>query len=231
MEIFLWRGDDGQTMRNSIKGWTKVAFAALCISLFAVGEAAAFDVESDSTGNTAFFLLRNSDAAEDYQAVAVAVSEALPPFVVQASAAIVPASVAAGGSDLVSVEFDVSALALVGESADLEITISGTRSGQQIALIFVVPLEVVPNAPVAQGTIGIGVPVPEPNGVDSDGDGVSDALELNFGTDPNDESSVPGKPGTPAVPSLHLRIVVALVILLLLIGVFETRRIVGGVAQ
>jgi hypothetical protein len=216
-------------MRNAIKGWNKVAFAALCISLFAVGEAAAFDVESDSAGNTVFFLLRNSDAAEDYQAVAV--SEVLPPFVVQASATIVPASVAAGKSNLVAVEFDVSAVALVGESANLEITISGTRSGQQITLSFVVPLEVVLNAPVAQGTVGIGVPVPEPNGVDSDGDGVSDALELNFGTDPNDESSVPGKPGTPAVPSLHLGIVVALVILLLLIGIFETRRIFGGVVR
>ena len=133
-----------------------------------------------------------------------------------------PGSVPASGSDLVAVDFDVSAAAGVGETGTLEITASGTADGQPIDLVLSVSLRVVAEAPEAQGLVGTGVPAPDPGGVDSDGDGVTNALETAFGSDPLDADSVPGKPlNLPALGATGLAVAVAG---LLLLGAWLTRR-------
>ena len=116
-------------------------FGVLLLSASAVG---AYEVEADSTGNTVFILLRNLNPSADFESVSV--GEDQPSFVAQVAASIVPGSVAANGSDLAAVDFDVSAGATLGSTGDLEITVSGTASGQPIAIVFTLPLVVVADA-------------------------------------------------------------------------------------
>jgi len=176
-----------------MRGWLALlsGFALL------VGPAAAYEVESDSAGNSIYVLLINENPIASFDSVSV--SEDLPAFVSTATASIVPASVPAQGSDLAAVSFDVGAVAL-GSTGDLTLTVSGNAAGQPVEMVLTVPLTVVAVAPVAQGVVGQGVPAPDPGGVDSDGDGVSDALEIAFGSNPNDAASIPG--GPQAVPAL-----------------------------
>jgi hypothetical protein len=131
----------------------------------------------------------------------ISIDEALQAFVSQATASIIAASVPANGSDLAAIEFDVPAGAALGSTGDLKITVLGSVSGQPIDVVLTVPVEVVASAPVAQGVTGVGVPMPDPGGSDSDGDEISDALEITFGSDPNDPLSTPGS--APAVPAVH----------------------------
>jgi hypothetical protein len=173
--------------------------------------------------------LRNLSPTADFQSITI--DDDLPNFVQGATVSIIPASVAADGSALAAIDFQVSSSALVGEVGSLTLTISGVRSAEPIDIVLTVPLEVTAAAPIAQGVVGTGVPAPDPGGLDTDGDGVTDALELNFGTDPLDSNSVPGKPQPPAVPSIRPILLGGLITLLLVIGSLTLRRRVRGEAR
>jgi hypothetical protein len=173
--------------------------SVVCASTYA-GAAAAYDVESDSTTNAVYVLLRNLNPSVDF--VSITVGDALPAFVPVASATLVPASVAAGESDLAAIEFDVSAAATLGQTGDIQVTLGGLQNGTPTDVILRIPLEVVASAAAAQGEVGVGVPAPDPGGADTDGDGVTDALEVAFGSDPVNANSVPGKLASAVVPGL-----------------------------
>lgn len=200
----------------------RLAYVLLAIASFTMlaERSQAYDVEADSTTNTVFVLLWNGNPAASFESITI--SEALPAIVTQATASIIPASVPANGSDLAAIDFDVPAGAALGSSGDLVITVSGSASGQPIDVVLTVPLQVVATAPVAQGVVGVGIPAPDPGGVDSDADGVSDALEIAFGSDPFDPASMPGK--TVSVPSLEAIGLTCLAALLMLGSVWLMRR-------
>ncbi|NRA00530.1 MAG: hypothetical protein HRU01_28925 [Myxococcales bacterium] len=199
-------------------GW--LPSAALALLLASPESAVAYDVEADSAANTVFILLWNDNPSASFDSISI--SDDLPAFVSQATPSIVPASVPASGSDLAAVDFDVSAGATIGSLGDLELTVSGTASGQPIQLVLTVPLEVVADAAEAQGVVGVGVPTPDPGGVDADGDGVTDALEIAFGSDPLDPNSMPG--GPEFVPMLSNPALVALALLMVLSVAWAARR-------
>jgi len=175
--------------------------------------AAAYEVEADTTANTVFVLLWNQNTGAAYESISI--GEALPGFVSQATATIVPASVPANGSRLAAIEFDVTAGAVLGSTGDLIVTVSGTASSQPLDVLLTVPLEVVASAPAAQGVVGEGTPAPDPGGTDTDGDGITDALESAFGSDPNDPLSTPGSSlaAVPALEALGLACLAALLLL------------------
>jgi len=182
--------------------------------------AEAYEVEADSTANTVFVLIWNGNPSASFDSVAI--SEALPAIVTQATASLVPASVPANGSDLAAVEFDVATGAALGSTGDLVLTVSGTASGLPLDVVLTVPLQVVVTAPTAQGVVGSGIPAPDPGGVDSDGDGVTDALEIAFGSDPFDPASMPGK--AMSVPALGVIGLASLAALLVLRALWSMRR-------
>ena len=170
------------------------------LSLAQPGLASAYEVEADSSANTVFVLLRNLHPTADF--VSLTLGGGLPGFVTAATAGLVPAQVAASGSDLAALEFDVSPTAGLGETGQLTLDLRGTADGKAIRIELDVPLEVVASAPEAQGQVGVGIPAPDPGGADADGDGVSDPLEEAFGSDPMNAASVPGKAAFPGVPGL-----------------------------
>ena len=176
--------------------------------------ASAYDVEADSSTNIIYILLRNLNTTASFDSISVA--DDLPSFVTTATASIVPASVPVSSSDLAAVEFDVSAAALLGETGDIRVTLAGTASGQPVDILLDVPLVVVADAAAAQGEVGSTIPAPDPGGVDTDMDGVSDALETAFGSDPNDPESTPGNP--VIVPALQAGVWWLLAGSLLLVG-------------
>ena len=205
--------------RSHLLVWVGIALTALFSA-----SAGAYEVEADSVGNTIYVLLLNEQPSASFDSVSI--SENLPGFVPTASASIVPASIPAQGSDLAAVDFDVAAAVALGSTGDLTLTVSGTASGQPIELILSVPLTVVETAPVAQGVVGVGVPAPDPGGVDTDGDGVTDALEIAFGSDPNNASSLPGDP--PAVPALDALGLLGLAALLMGVAAWRAMRREGS---
>lgn len=174
-----------------------VAIVMLLAGSMARGET--YEVEANSTANTVFILLWNHQPSATFDSITV--GDTLPGFVTQASPTIVPASVPANQSDLAAVEFDVAAAA-EGSTGDLTLIVSGDAGGQPIDVVLTVPLEVVAAAPAAQGLVGEGIPAPDPGGTDTDGDGISDGLEIAFGSDPSDPLSTPGTTLT-AVPALQ----------------------------
>lgn len=173
----------------------------LAISLsFFIGyssSALAYDVENDSTANTVYMLLLNDNPGAVFHSITIGSS--VPAFVAGASASIVPPNVLGGASDLAALEFNVIPSAVVGSTGDLLVTVSGLAAGTPVSIEFIVPLEVVASAPAAQGVVGSNLPAPDPGGVDTDGDGVTDALEQAFGSDPSSSSSLPGDGSTPPV--------------------------------
>jgi len=181
-----------------------IALLHLCVA-----SAAAYEVEADSVGNSLYLLLLNDQPTASFDSVSL--REGLPGFVSTASGRIVPASIAAQGSDLVALDFDVAPGVAAGSTGDLVLEVLGTLSGQPTAVLVRVPLTVVATAPVAQGVVGQGVPVADPGGLDTDADGVTDALEIAFGSDPQNASSLPGDPSAlPALDGLGMLGLVAL---------------------
>jgi hypothetical protein len=160
---------------------------------------AAYEVEAESTGNTLYILLRNTHPTSVFSSISL--GSTLPPFVSQATVSLTPAPIAASQSDLAALAFDVAAGAALGATGELEVHVAGEAEGKPVTVVLPVSLLVVATAPVAQGVVGEGVPVPAVGGVDTDGDGVTDALEVAFGSDPTAAASVPGAP--LAVPALE----------------------------
>jgi hypothetical protein len=195
------------------RGLLQILLVSMVIGLGSTPVASAYEVEADSVTNTVFVLLRNLHPTADF--LSVSVGEDLPSIVSLANATIIPASVAASGSALAAVEFDVAAGAVIGEMGDLTLTITGTAAGNSLDILLTVPLEVVATVPEAQGEVGVGIPAPDPGGTDTDGDGVTDAHEVAFGSDPISAGSVPGKfalDDLPALGMLGVALLAALVI-------------------
>lgn len=164
-------------------------FLLQCLSY--ATSAHAYDVEADSEGNIIYILLRNlNDVTYD----SIVIGNNTPGIVSASSASITPATVAASGSDLAAISFDISPTATLGSTANLTVTVAGYISSQQVNVELVVPLTVVTSAAAAQGFVGSTEPAPDPGGVDSDADGVSDALEIAFNSNPSLAESLPGFP-------------------------------------
>lgn len=153
----------------------------------------AYDIESVSQDNAIYVLLVNDNPNAVFHSISITNSNSLPNFVSSVTASIVPETVLGGGSDLAVINFDTT-LGLVGSTGDIELTVNGLAAGSAISFDISVPLELVANAAAAQGQLGSTVPAPDPDGVDSDGDGVTDALEVAFGSDPQVAGSTPSSP-------------------------------------
>ena len=172
---------------------SRLSLAGLAASFLmgCVTHALAYDVETDSTGNAVYMLLLNENPGAVFHSITL--GDSSPGFVTAATATIVPETVLGGGSDLAALEFDVIPGATIGSTGDLVLTVSGLAAGTPISVVFTVPLEVVASASAAQGFVGAGVPAPDPGGLDTDGDGVTDSLELAYGSNPNQAGSLPGQ--------------------------------------
>ena len=157
--------------------------------------AQAFDIERSSVDNTIYILLVNDNPGAVFHSISISTPSTLPDFLSQAAVTIVPDSVLGGGSGLAALEFNVG-LGLTGTTEDLVLSVSGLAAGAAINFDVIVPLTIVANgvAAVAQGQVGTGIPVPDLGGVDSDNDGISDALEVAFGSDPQESTSTPSEP-------------------------------------
>ena len=157
--------------------------------------AQAYDIERNSVDNTIYILLVNDNPGAVFHSISISTPSTLPSFLNQAAVTIVPDSVLGGGSGLAALEFNVG-LGLTGTTEDLVLSVSGLAAGAAINFDVIVPLTIVANgaAAVAQGQVGTGIPVPDLGGVDSDNDGVSDALEVAFGSDPQESTSTPSEP-------------------------------------
>jgi hypothetical protein len=172
--------------------------AVLFLGLLCSEAAFSYQVEAGSSSNEVFILLVNDQPSAPFHSISL--THAAPGIVGTATASIVPVQVEAESSDLAALQFDVLPGVALGATGQLIITLAGEAAGKAIETQVTVPLEVVESAPAAQGVVGTGVPAPDPGGVDSDGDGVTDALEVAFGSNPNDPESFPGQPF--AVPAL-----------------------------
>lgn len=207
--------------QNFALGW-----AALALGWLWSAGALAYDVEADSVDNKVYILLINDNPVDSYDTITI---NNVPPGIVSAaSASIIPASVAGGSSDLAAINFTVSALAVLGDTGDLYATVSGTIAGQHVDVELTVPLTVVANALFAQGFVGTTEPAPDPGGVDTDGDGVTDALEVSFGSNPNSASSMPGDPVVAFIPLFGPVGAVLLALLLFGAGAASARRNKAG---
>lgn len=184
--------------------------------------AQAYEVEADSLGNQVFILLTNGNPAASFDTITV--SNNAPGMVSSATASIIPTSVAINSSDLAALDFDIASSAALGTSGDLIVTVSGQADGQAVDVVVTVPLTVVASAPSAQGFIGSTIPAPDPGGFDSDSDGVTDALEIAYGSDPNDASWLPGQIVEENIPLLGVIGTILLAALFLGVGSSAARR-------
>ncbi|MDA8789396.1 discoidin domain-containing protein [Pseudomonadales bacterium] len=182
----------------------------------------AYDVEQGSTGNQVFILLMNENPSASFDSISLS-SNALG-MVNTAVASIVPSSVAIGGSALAAIDFDISSYAPVGSEDDLVITASGLAGGQPVDVVVTIPLTMVSSAASAQGFFGATVPSPDPGGVDTDSDGVSDALEISYGSNPNNAQWLPGLVVEENVPVLGIMGAIVLAALFLGAGSSAARR-------
>lgn len=202
---------------------------SFCLSIGLGANAHAYDVEADSANNSVYILLRNLNTGDDYDSISV--TNTAPGIVSAASATIIPASIAASSSDIAAVEFTIAPGASLGDSGDLTITVSGTVAGQSVDVDILVPLEVVATVDAAQGSVGTGVPTPDSSGIDSDNDGVSDALEIAFGSDPNSADSQPGDPSVSIeenIPMLGLLGMLVMALFFVFSGSAAARRNTGA---
>ena len=175
----------------------KINLATLVMFLLPVyfaftSSAQAYDIEFP-TENTIYLLLVNDNPGAVFHSISISVPETLPSFVTSTEVTIVPESIIGGGSALAAIEFNTF-YAPAGTTGDLIFSVSGLAAGSAINFDVTVPLTVVASAAATQGQVGIGIPVPDPGGVDTDNDGVSDALEVAFGSDPQVSTSTPSEP-------------------------------------
>ena len=152
----------------------------------------AYDVETSSQNNIAYVLLVNDNPGAVFHSIAI--SQSLPSFVTSANVSIVPDTVLGGGASLAAVEFDVF-YAPQGTVENLVLTVSGQAAGADLTFDVSIPLEIAASAAAVQGQYGSTIPAPDPGGVDTDGDGISDALEVAFGSNPQLAGSTPSNPG------------------------------------
>ena len=184
--------------------------------------AQAYDVEQGSIGNQVFILLMNENPSASFESISL--SSDATGMVDTAVASIVPSSVAIGGSALAAIDFDISQYAPVGTQDDLVITASGLAGGLPVDVVVTIPLTLVSSAASAQGFFGATVPSPDPGGVDTDGDGVSDALEISYGSNPNNAQWLPGLVVEENVPLLGVMGAIVLAALFLGAGSSAARR-------
>lgn len=168
----------------------------LLCSVFSSVAAYAYDVEADSQNNAIYILLSNSNSSSFN---AVSLSHSSPAIMSSLSVEVLPNSILANSSDLIAVKIDIPSGVSLGAVGELDLTISGEVNGLAVDIDIAVPLAVVASADLAQGFVGSTLPAPDPGGFDSDSDGVSDALELAFGSDPNNGASLPGQPDVVSV--------------------------------
>ena len=197
-------------------------FALMAITSLWASFGLAYDVELNSTGNKVYILLVNDNPATSYEAITI--NNVPPGIVSSASASIIPASVAGGGSDLAALNFDVSTSAALNATGNLSITVTGSLDGRSVSFDIAVPLTVVSSAAVAQGEVGSITPRPDPGGIDSDSDGVSDILEYAFDSNPFNRESFPGEVETTNIPMVGVIGAAALALFLLVSGSSATRR-------
>ncbi len=80
--------------------------AALILMLSSANTVFAYDVESDSTSNTAYVLLRNLNPSAVFESITI--GDSVPSFVSLATATIVPGSIPASASALGAIDFDIT---------------------------------------------------------------------------------------------------------------------------
>lgn len=211
-------------MKKTNPGQMLLGLAISCLAGMA-NIAHAYDVEADSTDNSLYVLLINENPGAVFHSITLGSNQ--PAFVTAASVLITPPTVLGGGSDLAALEFDIIPGAVIGASGDLVMTVNGLAAGTSLSFDVTVPLTVVANVAATQGLIGNAIPAPDPGGVDTDGDGVSDALEDAFGSDPLFAESTPGNPAfmsTATVPFVPMVGFLVLAAVLSSVGVFRTRQ-------
>ena len=162
----------------------------------------AYEVETNSTENIIFVLLNNPN--ENGALSSINVSSQNPSFISGSKSHFVPIQIPAGKSNIVALSFDVDSYASLNLSDNLTLNIQGIISGQLIQFNLDVPLTTVNTAAEAQGFTGFGVPSSSLNDIDNDGDGISDIIELAYGSDPNSTDSIPGAIADENIPTLHV---------------------------
>ena len=182
----------------------------------------AYEVESDSAGNAVYLLLNNTNSAASFDAVSL--SENSPAFVTTTSTTIAPSTIAPQTSELAALEFYIAPGTAVGTTGNMVITVSGTVNGQAHEVYVPVALEVVTLADGAQGVVGTTIPVADEGGVDTDGDGISDVLEIAFGSDAFWAGSVPGTVLEARVPMLGTVGNIVLAMLLVFMAWYISRQ-------
>ena len=150
----------------------------------------AYEVQTNSSDNIIFVLLNNP--SENGSLSSITLTSQNPSFVTTSDTYFTPIQIPAGKSDIIGLSFDVAAYAPSGISDDLTLTVQGIISGQLVEFDIDIPLTTVSTAPEAQGYVGFGVPSSSLGDSDNDGDGVSDIIELAYGSDPNGIDSIPG---------------------------------------
>ena len=201
-----------------------VLAAILALSGLFAANAQAYDVEQGSTGNQVFILLMNENPGASFDSINLSMSSNAGGIVTSASASIVPSSVPIDGSALAALDFVTNSHVPVGVTGDLVITASGLAGGQPVDVVVTVPLTVVSSAAAAQGFVGATIPAADPGGVDTDGDGVTDALEISYGSNPNNAQWLPGLVVEETVPLLGVMGAIALAALFLSVGSSAARH-------
>ena len=174
---------------------------AMWLCLAATNFSVAYEVEASSTDNSIYLLLTNPAANSTFSSISLTVQS--PPFVSSASASFIPSAINSHRSDVLALDFDVYNNVSLGDSGDMTISVSGIVAGQLVSFPVTIPLTVVSNSDSAQGEIGAGIPPTNGDTTDSDGDGISDVLEIAFGSDASNNESYPGGPIIATVPMLN----------------------------
>ncbi len=196
----------------------------LWLCLIATISVQAYEIEANSTDNSIYVLLNNPEGNSTFSSISLTIQS--PSFISSASASFIPSAINSNRSDVLSLNFDVYNNVSLGDSSDMTINISGIVAGQLVSFSVTIPLTVVSNSDSAQGEIGAGIPPTNGDTTDSDGDGISDVLEIAFGSDANNIESYPGGPIIATVPILN-----GLAFLLLALLIARIQRLAKGSKQ